>query len=728
MNAAHENARLQPGARSETARADGQVRRAHDTPPPADALAFALAYARRGWPVFPLAAGKKRPAVAGGFKMATADLDQVRKLFLAGRTLNLGIATGAACWVLDLDGPAGEASLEKLVAEHGPLPATLVQRTCNGGRHLLFRAVPGLRCRVAIRPGLDVRAGGGYIVAEPSFVAPRPGSGGNGRYGFEDWIPTEGDAPEIAAAPEWLIEIVRVGDMAPAPAAPAVPQRLTGYLDPQRIADLRSAMTFIDADPRDKWLQVGMALHSTDAPEAFELWAEWSKSSSKYRETDQQKAWASFKSRPGGLHVEAIFAMAKKAGWHTPTETPQLAPSARKDAPAKPHEGSDRVELLHAADLKPEPIRWIWRGWLARGKLHVLAGAPGTGKTTLAMELAACVTSGRALPSGSRPQQGHVLIWSGEDDPADTLVPRLIAAGAVLSKVRFVGEVVQDGKHIAFDPARDVPKLAAACAGIDNIALLIVDPIVSAVSGDSHKNAEVRRGLAPLVELAAKLDAALLGITHYSKGTQGRDPLERVSGSLAFGALARVVLGTIREPVHSDAPAAPRGLIVARAKSNIGPDGGGFKYAFEQVELTTHPGISASKIVWGSQLSGSASQLLGEPELMRIAKGAQRRDNGEVEDAASFLRELLETGPLPVKEIRKHGDDAGYAWRTVQRAMRSAGVTSKRGGFGQPATWSLDSCATVAPVAPHPESGANGATGQESGATAPDLSTEEKTP
>ncbi|EQD55681.1 TOPRIM domain protein, partial [mine drainage metagenome] len=90
---------------------------------------------------------------------------------------------------------------------------------------------------------------------------------------------------------------------------------------------------------------------------------------------------------------------------------------------------------------------------------------------------AACVTSGRALPSGWRPQQGHVIVWSGEDDPGDTLVPRLIAARADLRRVHIVGDVMQDGQRCAFDPARDVPKLAAACAAIDDVALLIVDPL-----------------------------------------------------------------------------------------------------------------------------------------------------------------------------------------------------------------------------------------------------------
>jgi hypothetical protein len=356
----------------------------------------------------------------------------------------------------------------------------------------------------------------------------------------------------------------------------------------------------------------------------------------------------------------------------------------------------DSVELIPADRLRPEPIRWLWPGWLARGKLHVLAGAPGTGKTTIAIDLAASVTAGRALPSGYRPQRGSVLIWSGEDDPADTLVPRLLAAGADLTRVRFVGDTREDGERRPFDPARDVDLLAAAVAGVDDVALLIVDPLVSAVAGDSHKNAEVRRGLAPLVDLAARLDAALVGITHYSKGTQGREPLERVSGSLAFGALARVVFGTVRQQAEDGEP---QRMLLARCKSNIGPDGGGFTYAFEQAELRAHPGVEASRIVWGAAVEGTARELLAEAE--------PADDHAEARDAADWLRELLASGPMAVKDVRRHGDNAGFAWRTLQRAMRAAGVESKRGGFGLPATWGLHSSATVAPVS---KVGATGAT------------------
>ncbi len=388
------------------------------------------------------------------------------------------------------------------------------------------------------------------------------------------------------------------------------------------------------------------------------------------------------------IDVAALALPAKSDAWDWCAAHPQ---ATRDDVLALPvlpaaHLANPEptVDMHCAADLQPQPVDWVWPGWLAAGKLHILAGAPGTGKTTIALSVIAAITAGRALPDGHTPKRGRAVIWSGEDDPADTLVPRLLAAGADLSRVQFIGQVNDKGARYPFDPAQDVPLLAERLAREREVSILLIDPIVSAVANDSHKNAEVRRSLAPLVELAASIGAALIGITHYTKGTAGRDPLERVTGSLAFGALARIVWGTVRQAGTDDAT--DRRMTLARAKNNIGPDGGGFAYSFEVVE--TVPGIVSSRIRWGAALEGTARELLAEP-VQTFGEEASATD-----DAAAFLRSLLADGPVPAKVVRADADGAGHAWATMRRAKDKLGVEARKqggtfGGKGAVWVWAL---------------------------------------
>ena len=346
---------------------------------------------------------------------------------------------------------------------------------------------------------------------------------------------------------------------------------------------------------------------------------------------------------------------------------------------------TSEVQLVQASQLKIVPIRWLWPGWLARGKFHVLAGAPGTGKTTIAMAVAAtCSVSGR-FPDGTQCRGGNVLIWTGEDDPADTLAPRLKASGADLRRVYFINGTTEHGELRSFDPSRDVPTLLTQAVEIGNIALLVIDPVVSAVSGDGHKAGDVRRGLQPLVDLAAALDCAAVGITHFSKGTAGRDPLERVTGSQAFGALARVVIVAAKDSADmgDDAPAR---RFIARAKSNIGPDGGGFDYRLEQSELAGHPGLIASYVTWGEAIEGTARELLGAAEVTDLTDD----DKTEREDAVMFLESLLSDGPVAVKTIKADAMGAGHAWRTIERAKKKAGLIAQKAGLKEGWFWTLN--------------------------------------
>lgn len=346
--------------------------------------------------------------------------------------------------------------------------------------------------------------------------------------------------------------------------------------------------------------------------------------------------------------------------------------------PFKEPRMANGLVLECGSSLRPKPVLWLWRNWLALGKFHLLAGAPGQGKTTIALSMMATITSGTRWPDGTSCKPGNAIFWSGEDDPADTLVPRLMAAGADIDRCFFIQGTRRDGEVVPFDPARDLGQLLAAIEQIGGASLVVVDPVVSAVTGDSHKNTEVRRALQPLVELASACNCAVLGITHFAKGGQGSDPSQRVVGSVAFTAVARVVMVAAKVKNDDDGQDT---RILARSKSNIGPDDGGFQYQLEQCEPIA--GIHASRIAWGKSVDGSARELLTDPNE------DQSQDGADGDDVAGFLRGVLADGPVPAKTVFSEANGAGYSRDQIQRTARKIKVERRKTGMAGGWVWEL---------------------------------------
>lgn len=347
-------------------------------------------------------------------------------------------------------------------------------------------------------------------------------------------------------------------------------------------------------------------------------------------------------------------------------------------AEGKPKSQQAGPRLIRCSHVIPEPISWLWRGWLARGKLHIIAGQPGVGKSTIALKMAATVSSGRRWPDGSAATAGNVVIWSGEDDPTDTLAPRLVAAGADQSRVYFVGDVPHGPGARPFDPAKDMGALRAVIEQAGGASLVIIDPIVSATEGDSHKNGETRRGLQPVVDLAANLDAAVLGVTHFTKGSEGRSPIDRVTGSLAFGALARVVMVAAKDKDADDGKPAPRALL--RAKSNIGPDDGGFHYELQNRPLHEHPDIVASVVAWRGPIEGSARDFLAGAEAKPKESDAEKVT--ALREAQDWLADFLKDGARLEKDIKDAAHGPSISYRTLVRAKKALGVKSRKTTLG----------------------------------------------
>lgn len=339
------------------------------------------------------------------------------------------------------------------------------------------------------------------------------------------------------------------------------------------------------------------------------------------------------------------------------------------------------VNLRCGANIKPQSITWLWDGWLPAGKLTILAGTAGTGKTTLALGLAASLTSGGKWPDQKRcKERGNVLIWSSEDSPDDTLVPRLIASGADMSRCHFIEGITQNGESMPFDPSQDISELHKAVERIGGVSLLIIDPIVSAVAGDMHRANDVRRSLQAVVDFAEVHKCAVIGITHFAKGGNGKAPQDRVIGSQAFGALARMVLVAAKEEEGER-------RVLARAKSNIAPDTGGVAYG---LNLTTIEGdIETTHVVWEGIIEGTAREILGEVEHDENESGDNQND------LQRMLIDLLQDngGKMAAKMVKAEVSDAGYSWTAANRAKDKLGIESAKekgttkGGW----TWYLPS-------------------------------------
>lgn len=320
------------------------------------------------------------------------------------------------------------------------------------------------------------------------------------------------------------------------------------------------------------------------------------------------------------------------------------------------------------------PVQWLWPGWLARGMFHILAGDPGTGKSTLACKLAAMLSRGGKWPDGTPCPRGNTLIWSSEDPWKFVIEPRLLASQADLARIDAIEGVTDaEGAEKAFDPARDLTALLDHAFQVPDLRLMILDPIVSAVTGDDNQNNVVRRALAPLVDFADRRGITILGISHYTKNSEGRSPLDRVMGSRGYGALARVVLAAAATEDR-------KRRILVRAKSNIGPDGDGFNYLVPQSQIENNgETFKAQSVEWGSALTGPARELLNQV--------APQKTDRKIDKARALILATIQSGGgvarTPVLKIA--AEEAGISWGTMRDARDAldALITVRHCGNGE---------------------------------------------
>jgi KaiC/GvpD/RAD55 family RecA-like ATPase len=360
-------------------------------------------------------------------------------------------------------------------------------------------------------------------------------------------------------------------------------------------------------------------------------------------------------------------------------KSPDAAQSADREAKPGP------IIYRKMSEIEAKPIRWLWPGRIARGKVSMIAGHPGLGKSQITASIAATVTKGGRWPVDMASCEcGNALFLSAEDDPADTIRPRLEAAGADLERISVL-QAVRDGFNAegnelqrAFNLNEDIRKLEELLKKIGNVALVIIDPVSAYLGGaDSHKMAEVRALLAPLSDMAARTGAAVVAVSHLNKGggSGAGDALLRITGSLGFVAAARAAYIVAKDP-ESDA----RRMFLP-GKNNIGPDIGGLAFRIESCTIGT--GIETSRIAWEPEaITGiSADELLRAP--------ADPEERSALDDAKVWLRSVLADGPLPANQIFGEASEAGHAEKTVRRAQRAIGIDPKKDGNTGPWLWAL---------------------------------------
>ena len=343
------------------------------------------------------------------------------------------------------------------------------------------------------------------------------------------------------------------------------------------------------------------------------------------------------------------------------------------------------AESILLFDVKPEPVTWIWPGYLPAGKLVVFDGDPALGKSTMALDIAARITQGHTMPDGTKSEcePGGVVILSAEDSPADTIRPRFEAAGGDLSKARILTGVKttdKNGNSVLLPPTiEEIPAIRETVQMID-ARLVVIDPLMAHLSGETNSNRDqdIRSALSPLAKLADETGVAIIIIRHLNKTRSENSPKYRGGGSIGIIGAARVGLMVLEHQGKK---------VLTNPKNNLAKEAPTLGYDIEGVCIGE---VWTSHIVWEGTIAESAGDILFAQST------GERQKKPKLEAAIAFLAEILAEGPVSRVEIGRLAEKKGISDAAVTRAKTwydnesDSPIRATKIGKTGPWTWAFE--------------------------------------
>jgi DNA polymerase len=361
--------------------------------------------------------------------------------------------------------------------------------------------------------------------------------------------------------------------------------------------------------------------------------------------------------------------------------------------------------LTNLDEVPFEETIWLWLEHLPVGGLVLITGVTGVGKTFALADIIARITTGRDWPDGAKGVEPGTVIALIAEDQDKEFRRRLMGAGADLTRIKIFKYVRRNERNELFLIGEDLDKLEMACIDLGDVRLITIDPITaymgSARGFDSHRATDVRSQLAPLKDLAERLNVCIAAITHPSKGASSRAAIDAFIGSQAFIATARVGKYLVEELGEADDRGfrRPTGRILfTTPKNSDGPKPPTLAFRQEDIVLDYVPGtdrlIKSRHIVWNDEpvdLTADEARIANTP-----TSGSARGDGRKARAAPvrDFLREILTDEPMLQRTVVERGAEKGFSLDQLKRALKDKAVNGrafrrKNEGRNSPWWWAL---------------------------------------